>query len=70
MKYRSGLVSKVEFSVFYVVTSFDNMILSPGEKNIHIDGILQLISRCSQVPEALDSGLRILMKSIEHVIVN
>lgn len=28
------------------------------KKNIHIDGILHLISRCSQVPEALGSGLR------------
>lgn len=42
------------------MTPFDNMITSPGEKNIHIDGILHLISRCSQVPEALGSGLRTL----------
>lgn len=42
------------------MTPFDNMILSLGVKNIRIDGILHLISRCSQVPEALYSGLRTL----------
>lgn len=42
------------------MTPFDNVILSLGEKNIHIGHILHLISRCSQVPEALGSGLRTL----------
>lgn len=46
--------------MFYVMTPFDNLILSPGEKNIHIDDILHLISRCSKVPEALGSRLRSL----------
>lgn len=42
------------------MTLFDNLILSTGEKSIHIDDILQLISRCSKVPEALGSRLRTL----------
>lgn len=46
--------------MFYVMTLFDNLILSTGEKSIHIDDILQLISRCSKVPEALGSRLRTL----------
>lgn len=56
--------------MFYVMTPFDNLILSPGEKNIHIDDILRLISGCSKVPEALGSRLRTLNQMNRYLIIN